>query len=150
MSGILDKLRGWGRPWVVGTEPVEIHRALLEEIESQVVAVGGGRRVFPFDRVEVRLLATTPEERGRLEAIAQAGWDLVREVGDRLKAQGVRLPEGLTIPIEVTEERGPEFGDRRYALTFRKAAAPEGSAASRSARPALRLAIAKGRAAAPT
>ncbi len=159
MSGILDKLRHWGRPWAAGTEPVEIHRALLEDVDSQVVAVGGGRRVFPFDRVEVKLLATSPEEKTRLEAIVQNGWNLESEIRDRLKAQGVRVPEGLTVPVVVTEERAPEFGDRRYALGFRKAPAAADAADAadtahigpnasprRAARPPLHLSIVKGKA----
>ncbi len=145
-DGLIGKLRQWGRPWVAGTEPLEIHRALLEDIEAQVVAIGGGRRVFPFDRVEVKLLAAAPEERSRLQAIAQEGWDLEREVRERLKAAGARFPEGLAVPVEVTEEDGPEFGGRRYALVFRKAAQGETEPAARAVRPRLRLAVLKGKA----
>lgn len=146
LDRLIDKLRHWGRPWAAGTEPVEIHRALLEDVEAQVVAVGGGRRVFPFDRVEVRLLAGSPEETSRLTAIAQEGWDLEREVKERLKANGARFPEGLAVPVEVTEQGGPEFGGRRYALAFRKAARGEAEPLARSVRPALHLAILKGKA----
>lgn len=151
LDRLIDKLRQWRRPWVAGTEPVEIHRALLEDVEAQVVAVGGGRRVFPFDRVEVKLLAATPEETARLQAIAQDGWDLEREIRERLKAKGARFPEGLAVPVEVTEQDGPEFAGRRYALVFRKAAARGEAearpAAARSAvRPHLRLAVLKGKA----
>jgi hypothetical protein len=142
----LDKLRSWGRPWTTGVEPVEIHRALLEDVEAQVVAVGAGRRVFPFDRVEVKLLAATPEERSRLLAIAQEGWDLEREVKERLRTAGARFPEALAVPVEVTEQDAPEFGGRRYALVFRKAAAGEAGAPVRTIRPALRLAVLKGKA----
>jgi hypothetical protein len=146
MSGIMDKLRQWGRPWAAGTEPVEIHRAILEDVLSQVVAIGGGRRVFPFDRVEVKLLAMSPEEKTRLEAIAEGGWDLAREVQERLKTQGVRVPEGLEMPVLVTEERVPEFGDRRYALGFRKATQAEAASPARNVRPVLHLTIMKGKA----
>jgi len=150
LESLIDKLRQWGRPWVAGTEPLEIHRALLEDIEAQVVAVGGGRRVFPFDRVEVKLLAATPEEVSRLQAIAREGWDLEREVRERLKGNGARFPEGLAISVEVTEQAGPEFGGRRYALAFRKAAArgeaETGPAARGAGRPLLRLAVLKGKA----
>ena len=143
---LIDKLRHWGRPWVAGTEPLEIHRALLEDVEAQVVAVGGGRRVFPFDRVEVKLLAATPEEVSRLQAIAREGWDLEREVRERLKGNGARFPEGLAILVEVTEQDGPEFGGRRYALAFRKTDQGEAEIPARAARPLLRLAILKGKA----
>jgi len=147
MSGIFDKLRQWGRPWAAGSEPVEIHRAILEDIESQVVAIGGGRRVFPFETVEVKLLAGSPEEKTRLEAIAQEGWDLPKEIRERLKAQGVRVPEGLAVPVQVIEERGPEFGDRHYTLAFRKAAERPAEGPGRSAaRPVLHLKVFKGQA----
>jgi hypothetical protein len=163
MSGFLDKLRQWGRPWAAGTEPIEIHRAILEDIEAQVVAVGGGKRVFPFDRVEVRLLVTSAEERARFEAIARSGWDLVHEVGERFKALGVRFPEELAIPVEITEmpetpETGAtaEPGGRRYALQFRQmsdgAASGSGVAGgiARKPRPVLQLTVMKGQAAAAT
>jgi hypothetical protein len=176
MERIFDKLRQWRRPWTSGTEPLEIHRALLEDIEAQVVAVGGGRRIFPFDRVEVTLLAASPEEKARLEAIAAAAWDLARDVEQRLKAGGVELPAGLAIPIQVTTEGDPEpggpdsgvpaFGGRRYALAFRslgreatnagqppaaagRQAAAGGTEATpppRDARPRLHVAVLKGQA----
>ena len=146
LDRLIDKFRQWRRPWVAGTEPVEIHRALLEDVEAQVVAVGGGRRVFPFDRVEVKLLAATPEETSRLQAIAREGWDLEREVRERLKAKGARFPEGLAVPVEVTEQAGPEFAGRRYALAFRKAARGEAEPPARAVRPLLHLAVLKGKA----
>jgi hypothetical protein len=159
LEGFVDKLRHWGRPWAAGSEPVEIHRAILEDVEAQAVSIGGGRRIFPFDRVEAKLLAASPEERARLEAIAQAGWDLEREIKERLKSQGVRVPADLAVSVQVTEERLAEFGERRYAIAFRKTAAPEeagidtepqpGRPLSRpsAARPALRLAVLRGKAA---
>src|ERR1700730_18465419 len=116
LDRIFDKLRQWGRPGRAGGEPLEIHRAVLEDIEAQVVAVGGGRRVFPADRVEVRLLADTPEEEARLEAIVQAGWDLAREARERLAASGARVPEGLARDVVMTRQGGPERGERRHRL----------------------------------
>lgn len=152
LDRIFDMIKQWGRPWAAGAEPIEIHRALLEDIEGQAVAVGGGRRVFPFDRVEATLLVSTPEERSRMEAIAQAGWDLEGEVQERLRARGVEIPAGLKIIVQVTEERGPELGGRRYALTYRRVAAsesarPQTERGRQPERPALRLAVLKGEAA---
>jgi hypothetical protein len=148
LDRLRDKLRQWARPWAAGNEPVEIHRALLEDVEAQVVAVGSGRRVFPFDRVEVKLLAASPEEAARLQAIAHAGWDLQREIRERLQALGVRFPDGLAVPVLVTEQGGPEFGGRRYALAFSKAAHGEAEPAARAGagRPVLHLAVLKGKA----
>jgi FHA domain len=118
LDHILDKLKQWKRPWAAGSEPVEIHRAVLEDIEAQVVAVGGGRRIFPFDRVEVRLLAPAPGEKERMQAVVQEGWDLEREAVERLRARSVRVPAGFAVKVEVTADPAPEFGGRRYALAF--------------------------------
>ncbi|HLX09516.1 MAG TPA: FHA domain-containing protein [Thermoanaerobaculia bacterium] len=146
LERLRDKLRHWARPWAAGNEPIEIHRALLEDVAAQAVALGGGRRVFPFDRVEVKLLAASPEDAARLQAIAHGGWDLQREIRERLQAQGARFPEGLAVPVEVTQQDGPEFGGRRYALAFRKAAQGEAEPAMPAARPLLHLAVLKGKA----
>jgi hypothetical protein len=136
LDRIFDKLRQWGKPWVAGREPVEIHRALLEDIEAQVVAVGGGRRVLPCDRVEVRLLAATPEEAIRLEAIVQSGWELEREIKERLKAKGVRVPEAFAVTVEVTQERSPDFGERHYAVAFSKMSPGTATSGATEANPA--------------
>ena len=122
LDRILDKVRQWRRPWASGSEPLEIHRAILEDVEAQSVAAGGGRRVFPFDRVEVKLLAATPEEKVRLEAVAQEAWNLPAEAAERLRARGVRVPEGLVVSVEVVEAAAMAPGGRRYTVTFSKTA----------------------------
>jgi hypothetical protein len=122
LDRILDKVRQWRRPWASGSEPLEIHRAILEDVEAQSVAAGGGRRVFPFDRVEVKLLAATPEEKVRLEAVAQEAWNLPAEAAERLRARGVRVPEGLVVTVEVVAAAALAPGGRRYAVTFSKTA----------------------------
>ncbi len=135
LDHILDKLKQWKRPWAAGSEPVEIHRAVLEDIEAQVVAVGGGRRIFPFDRVEVRLLAPAPGEKERMQAVVQEGWDLEREAVERLRAQSVRVPAGFAVKVEVTADPAPEFGGRRYALAFRSTGTRGEPAPAQDARP---------------
>jgi hypothetical protein len=164
LDRILEKVRQWRRPWASGSEPLEIHRAILEDVEAQSVAAGGGgRRVFPFDRVEVKLLAATPEEKVRLEAVSQEAWNLPAEVVERLRARGVRVPAGLLVTVVVVETPATATAGRRYALTFAKAAARQGAdpaaAAAAAAdaappetgpaaegRPVLRLTVFKGKA----
>lgn len=134
LDRIWDKVRQWGRPWTSGSEPLEIHRAILEDVEAQAVAAGGGRRVFPFDRVEVKLLAATPEERVRLEAVAHEAWDLPAEVAARLRGAGIRVPEGLVVSTEVVESAAPAPGGRRYALSFARTMAAAAPVAGRQSR----------------
>src|SRR5262245_7894182 len=111
LEDLLAKLRRWTRPWETGASPMELRRAVLEEIEGRVVAVGGGRRIFPYDRVEVRLLAPAGEG-AVLESVAREGWDLAAEVRERLKARGVEPAPGLAVAVRVIEEgEGDEAGE---------------------------------------
>jgi FHA domain-containing protein len=132
LDRIVDKLRQWGRPWASGSEPVEIHRAVLEDVVAQSVATGGGRRVFPFDRVELKLLAATAEDKLRLEAVVQEAWNLASEIPERLKENGVRCPQGLRVVVDVVEQAATAPGGKRYVLTFGKAAGKGGDATAAS------------------
>lgn len=145
MANLMDKLRGWMRPWTTGTEPMELRRAILEDVESRVVSAGGGKRIFPYNRLEVRLLAAGPREREELEAIVGGVWDLRREITDRLRDHGSAVPPGLEVEVSVTEEAAPELGDRYWHVAYHRS---DGAAASGpSRRPALVLTVIHGQAA---
>lgn len=119
LSDLFTRLRRWTHPWETGASPMELRRAVLEEVERRVVAVGGGRRIFPYDRVEVHLLAD-PGEAEVLEAVAREGWDLPAEVRERLRAREAEVPPQLQVSVRVEEEGGPEYGDRRFHVRYEK------------------------------
>ena len=143
MKALVDKLRTWLKPWPTGTHPLEIHRAVLEEIEGKAVAAGAGKRVFPFNRLDVRLLAASPGERDELEAVARDAWNLEAEVRERLRARGCQIPAGLEVTVAVTEEGGADFGERRYHVGYRRAEGGERP----GRRPLLELTVLEGTAA---
>jgi hypothetical protein len=143
LNDLVGKFRRLMRPWETGTEPLEVRRAVLEEIEGRVVAVGGGRRVFPFNRIEVRLLAPDPQERALFEAVVREGWDLEREVRERLRTLDARFPPELAVEVSFTERGGPEFGDRRFRILCHRV---EGVAPEAPGRPALDLTVVQGKA----
>lgn len=117
LDDLFAKLRRWTHPWETGASPLELRRAVLEEIERRAVAVGGGRRIFPFDRIEVHLLAA-PGEGQVLEAVVREGWDLEAEVRARLRARGVEPPAGLRVDGVIDERARPEYGDRRFFVRY--------------------------------
>lgn len=141
MTRLLDSVRSWLQPWRSGPEPMEIRKAVLEEVEDAVVAVGGGKRLFPFDRLRVDLLAEDPRQRAVLEAAAREGWDLEREIPERLRALGASFPPGLRIEVRCPGDVPAERGDRRFEITYERAGA--GPSATP---PALRLTVEKGKA----
>ena len=124
MDKLLEAVRRWTRPWPTGTEPMEIRRAVLDEVESRIVSAGGGKRVFPFNRLRIRLLAPGPREKDELEALVGDAWDLPAEIRERIAERGCPVPPDLDVNVEVTDEASPAFGDRRYRVDFERAERP--------------------------
>lgn len=150
MEKWIDKIRDLKnralRPWDQGTEPLEIRRAVLEDAASRVVAAGGGKRVFPFNRVRVHVLAAGPQERDELEAVLREAWDLRTDIAELLREREVRIPPDFDVQVEVTDQPSPAFGDRRFRVEYHRAEgepAP-GGGAPRSTRPVLELTVLKG------
>jgi len=121
MDKLFEAVRRWTRPWPTGTEPMEIRRAVLDEVESRIVSAGGGKRVFPFNRLRIRLLAPGPREKDELEALVGDAWDLPAEIRERIAERGCPVPPDLDVNVEVTDEVSPAFGDRRYRIDFERA-----------------------------
>jgi FHA domain-containing protein len=153
---IVDKIRGWIKPWMKGTEPLEIRRAVLEDAESRVVPAGGGKRLFPYNRIRVHILTPDPRERIELEALVQEGWNLREEIAARLRDRGAPVPPDLDVQVVFDEEVRPEYADRRFFLVYERtetagaAVATPGQPARpgrRPVRPVLELTILKGAAA---
>jgi len=121
MDKLFEAVRRWTRPWPTGTEPIEIRRAVLDEVESRIVSAGGGKRVFPFNRLRIRLLAPGSREKDELEALVGDAWDLPAEIRERIAERGCPVPPDLDVNVEVTDEASPAFGDRRYRIDFERA-----------------------------
>lgn len=145
LGDILKKIRHWVRPWEMGTEPMEVRRAVLEEIEARVVAAGGGKRVFPYNRVRVHLLVGGADERAQLEAVVREGWNLEEEVRRRIRERGAEPPPGFSVEVAYTEEAGPEFGGRHFHVAYERIEA-EGPRPGEAGRPLLELTVMKGQA----
>jgi hypothetical protein len=141
MNDLIGKMRDWLKPWMKGTSPLEIRRAILDEVEGRVIAVGGGKRLFPFNHLRIHLLAPEPQVRTELEAVVREGWNLKQEIAARLRERDCPVPADLEIETAFDETAGPAFGERRFWVEYAKTeAAPEPVAA----RPALEVTVLKG------
>ena len=113
-----------------------VHRAILEEIESKVQIVARGRRVFPFARVVVTLVAAEAERRAMLQAAF--GERLAEDVREAMEGSACNLPRGF-----VVEVRTAEAGLRAFEIEYGvEAAKPAGSAPVAAGR----LVVVKGKA----
>jgi FHA domain-containing protein len=121
---MIDKLFGavlrWTRPWPTGTEPMEVRRAVLDEIASRIVSAGAGKRVFPFNRLRISLWAPGAREKVELEALVLEAWNLSEDVKQRLAEHGCPAPADLEVEVEITEEQGPAFGGRHFLVHYER------------------------------
>jgi hypothetical protein len=78
-----------------------LHRAILAEVEGKVQIVARGRRVFPFARVVVTLVAAEAERRAILQAAF--GERLGEDIRAGLAGSECELPRGFSVEVRTTE-----------------------------------------------
>jgi len=104
-----------------------IHRAILAEVESKIQVVARGRRVFPFARVVVTLVAAEEERRTILQAAF--GERLGEDIRAGLEGSECELPRGFSVEVR-TAEAGLRAFDITYAVEPVKAQAEPAVAAT--------------------
>jgi hypothetical protein len=149
MNDMMGKMRDLLKPWMKGTSPLEIRRAILDDVESRVIAVGEGKRIFPNNLLRVHLLVADAEERVRFEAVVREGWNLKREISERLADRGCPLPAGFDVEVAFDEEAHPRFADRRFYVEYLNREAPAAATTTAVATGAPGAAVPAGGPAAP-
>src|SRR6476646_10458931 len=87
IAATLDKAaKGFGRSRA--REPLEIVLAVLEAVEQRIEPTGRGTRVFPFNRIELSVVAASREARGRLEGVFAADTPLRTRILNRVQSAG--------------------------------------------------------------
>jgi len=97
-----------------------LHRAILAEVESKVQIVARGRRVFPFARVVVTLVAAEAERRAILQAAF--GERLGADIREAMEGSECDLPRGFSVEVH-TSEAGLRAFDIAYSVEPVKAGA---------------------------
>jgi hypothetical protein len=90
-----------------------LHRAILAEVEGKVQVVARGRRVFPFARVVVTLVAAEAERRTLLQAAF--GERLGADIRAGLEGSQCELPRGFSVEVR-TAEAGLRAFDIAYSV----------------------------------
>ena len=123
--------------------PLEVREAIIEEIEQRVESAGAGRRMLPYNRITVTLLAADKPSRVRLHA-ALAG--LQESIVARLTEIRCAIPAGLAVETRfITRPPAAWVPHQRLAFTYDQRDAPDLSTAADE--PAsLRITIARGQA----
>ena len=126
-------------------KPLEIREAIIDEIEQRVEAAGVGRRVLPYNRVVVTVLAADKAARARLQP---ALTDLQASVAARLTEIRCAIPAGFAVETRyVTRPASTWAPDQRLAFDYQTrevSSAPIAAALEQPAR--LHITVARGQA----
>ena len=105
-------------------EPLEIVLAILDAVENRIEPTGRGARVFPFNRIELSVLAPSREARGRLEAVLGGNTPLRTRILDRLHRAGCPSTD-LVVEIQYIDRAAQDWRAPEFDLQFARVAEPE-------------------------
>src|SRR6185436_18213147 len=91
-----------------GREPLEIVHAVVETVEREVQPAGRGRHLFPFNRIQVLVVAPSKQARARFEATFAMEPTLAQRIHTRLETAGC-APTGLGVRVEYVETAGASW-----------------------------------------
>ena len=130
------------------TAPIEIVHRVLDRAEAEIQDIGRGRRVFPFNRVRVHVLAAAgdKESRARFAAVADGPPSLAERLTERLQSAGCAASRVAT-EIVYARRRDAAWQEADYHVEFDRVALPDEPPAAPVVEPAvvrLKLAVLKG------
>lgn len=103
-----EKMRQWfssaGSAPEQGRELIEIHRAILEEVESRAQSRPRGQRVFPYNHLAV----TVQTEDAGHAAIYFEGNSLAGEIRELLEQEDCEVPRDLHTDVSFTDQPLPK------------------------------------------
>ncbi len=102
----LERLFG-GQP---AREPLEVRRAVVDAILGQVQPVARGRRVLPFDRITVAVVAAGAAERRVFREALEGPEGVEADVRLGLARQNASSPPDFTVAVRFVKEAGKDWG----------------------------------------
>jgi len=154
--GILDKvtklekrLQRLAARGDVAPQPVEVRRGLLDDVEEMVQPAGRARRVFPYNRLTLQVLAADAAQRAAMQAVFGGDAEALTMVQERLRDADCAVPHALAVRLRLVKKAGADWqAGKAWHVTGErvetaKPAAPQDEAAS-PARVPLQLAVVKG------
>jgi hypothetical protein len=124
--------------------PLEVREAIIEDIEQRIEPAGAGRRVLPYNRIAVTMLAADKASRARLQA-ALAG--LQESIVARLTELRCAIPSGFAVDTRyVTRPPAAWAPHQRLAFAYDQRGATDLPSAAPNDPLRLRITVARGQA----
>jgi FHA domain len=114
-------------------EALEVRRAVIEALVAQARPIGRDRKLLPFNRATVHVVAQDAADR-RVFKDALDPADLAREIGRELERTGAQLPHGFEVVLRLVRAPGKGWTPgARFHVTVSQTDAPVGEPASTEA-----------------
>lgn len=128
--------------------PLEIVQAVVDRAEQEVIDAGRGQRVFPFNRVRLRVRsgARDRETRARFAAVVEGPPSLAERLLTRLQAAGCASP-AIAVELVYGARAGKQWENPEYHVEFERRDDAPAAAATPSAPPRFQLTVVHGKAA---
>lgn len=123
-KALLDRL---GSRSDIVRHPLELVRAVLDDIEHACEPGGRGVRVFPYTDVTVWVAAPGGHQRATAEAVFAEPPGLEQRVRDRLRQRGCRTANSVRVSLKFADRPAENWIDREYQIEYRRRPEPHGS-----------------------
>jgi hypothetical protein len=102
-------------------EPIEVLHAIVDTVENEIQPGGRGTRVFPFNTIDVSLVAASDHARARLEAIVEGDVQLQDRITERLRSAGCQTAD-LVVSVGYVTRAQKNWRDPQYSIAFSRVA----------------------------
>jgi hypothetical protein len=152
---ILDKaarleqaiLRKIGPRKDIARHPIEIYRAILDDIESRVEPAGRSGVVFPYNSIDITVVAAGETRRATTEAVFAQPPPLEARIRERLQSRGAAAPPRLAVTMKIADAGQPDWTDPDFHVRYRRRQLSEKPAPRQEPPATVRLTVLAGRAA---
>jgi hypothetical protein len=105
----------------VTREPLEIVHLVLETVEREIQPGGRGTRVFPFNSITLSVLASSREERARLEAVLSGDAPVRDRIVEHLRSKSCPIDD-LTVIVSYAARAPKDWRHPQFNLAFARVA----------------------------
>jgi len=102
-------------------EPIELVHAIVDAVEKEIQSGGRGTRVFPFNTIDISMVAPSDHARAKLETIVNGTVPLRDRITARLQAARCTV-EGLELNVHYVARAQKSWTDPEFAIAFSRIA----------------------------
>src|SRR5437762_3036429 len=98
-------------------EPLQIVHAVVDAVAQEIQPTGRGKRVFPFTRILLSVVAPSPEARARFEAVVACDPRLRERIVERLRSGGCNAVD-VAVDVNYVVRAPKSWGNQEFHVEF--------------------------------